>query len=223
MKLRVHVLLGLLTVLVMVFAGCESTAEPAPAEPEQEETVEPSVRRPDMLDHQNFAFGDPVPQWVRDDVSDLEQLEEYDGLYLFKFEGPRAQSLMGAQAWVDQFVAANQIASSIQTRIESRFTGALVGDVDMVETYMEQVVDTFTEANVTGYIKLRDYWVQRRYYTPEGEVDEDAYSYYVLYGMDRDVLNTQIERALEAADLDAETEEEATARDRVRQAIADGV
>lgn len=220
---RTHYLwIALVAILAPAFAACESAPEPA-TETADEQSIEPDVRQPDMLDHQNFAFGDPVPQWVREDVSDLEQLDEYEDLYLFKFEGPRAQSLMGAQAWVDQFVAANQIASSIQQRIESRFTGALVGDVDMVETYMEQVVDTFTEANVTGYIKLRDYWVQRRYYTPDGEVDEDAYSYYVLYGMDRDVLDAQIERALQEADSEDVTEEEASARDRVRQAIENGL
>lgn len=206
---------GLAAVLM---SACASAPEPeaGPSAPE------PILRRPDILDHKNYRFGRDVPEWVFLDQIELEQLSEFDGYYVFKFESPRARSLDGAQLWTRNFTAASQIAQIVRNRVQVRFAGAAAGDMDAIETYMEQVVQSFSDVEFSGYVPAADYWVQMRYYRPDGSVEEDAYTYLVLYQIPRTTLDRMIREALESAD-GATSENEQTVRDRVKEAFAAGM
>jgi hypothetical protein len=87
---------------------------------------------------------------------------------------------------------------------------------------MEQVVKTLAEATITGFKKVDDYWVQMRYYKPDGSVDEDAFTYLALYTVPEEILDEMVRNALDNAGEKPDTEEEKTARDRVKEAFDEG-
>ena len=219
-KMTVLATLVLLTLLMI--AGCASEPEPRPV---TADVPEPVARRPDVLDHKNYRFGRDVPDWVVLSALELEEQSRFDDVYVFKFESPRAQSLQGAELWTRNFSAASEIAQTVRNRVQTKFAGAAVGDMDLVENYMEQVVLTFSDAEFSGYRPVDDYWMQMRYYTPDGAVDEDAYSYYVLYTIPRPTLDRMIRNALDDAARRNQpaSEEEQTARDRVKEAFENGL
>jgi len=212
MKKITVLLLGL--VMMGFLASCASAPK---EEPKEEEVLEVVTKRPEMLDHKNYQWGKDVPEWVMMDVSELEELEEYENVYLFKFESPRAQSLEGAKIWTEDFNAASDIVKSIDLRVRSKFSGAAVGDLDAIESYMEKVVASLAEARISGMKKEGDYWVQRRYFTPEGTVDEDAYTYIVLYSIQKEILDEQIQNALDGVEEEPETK--VRAKDLVKEAF----
>jgi hypothetical protein len=212
-----------MSILLVLFAACSSAPEPVPEEEPEEEVPAPILKRPDILDHKNYKWGRDVPDWVTMDAVEVEQLEKYEDSYVFKFESPRAQSLQGAELWTKNFTAASQIAQIVQNRVQTKFAGAAAGDIDMLETYMEQVVQSFSDAQFSGYTPEDDYWVQMRYYDEEGEVDEEAYTYVVIYTIEKDVLDEMVQNALENAGEEPDTEEEKSARDRVQEAFAEGL
>ncbi len=210
-------------VAVLAIAACGSKPDPAPASATAGVPA-PIARRPDVLDHRNFRFGRDIPEWVVLEANELERQPEFSDVYVFKFESPRAQNLQGAELWTRNFTAAADIAQTVRNRVQVKFAGAAVGDMDMLETYMEQVVLTFSDAQFSGYQRVSDYWMQMRYYTPEGRVDEDAYSYYVLYTIPRNTLDRMIRDALNNAGRDQPvTQEEQRARDRVKEAFENGL
>ena len=178
-----------------------------------------------MLDHKNYKWGRDVPDWVVMNAQELEELDRYEGRYVFKFESPRAQSLQGAEIWTRNFQAASQIAQVVRNRVQTKFAGAAAGDIDMVETYMEQVVQSLSDAEFSGYQPVDDYWVQMRYYNDDGSVEEDGYTYLVLYTIPKETLDRMIDEALDQAarQNQPDTEEEETARQRVEEAFANGL
>lgn len=208
-------------VLALALAACSSSPEPEPEEP-RHTMPEPTTRRPEIVDHKNYKWGTPVPEWVTMEVDQIERLAEFDGQYVFKFESPRAQSLQGAELWTRNFQAASSIAQTVQNRVQTRFAGAAAGDLDMVESYMEQVVATFSDQQFSGYRAARDYWVRMRYFDTDGQVEEDAYTYVVLYTIPQTTLDRMVQDALDGADTQL-TEEQATVRDRVKEAFEQGL
>ncbi|MFP4300849.1 MAG: hypothetical protein ACLFPW_01860 [Spirochaetaceae bacterium] len=218
-------LLLMVSVLALLFAGCGSDPEPAPEPSPTENVQEPILKRPDMLDHKNYKWGREVPDWVVMSSQELEEMDRFDDQYVFKFESPRAQDLQGAELWTRNFQAASQIAQVVRNRVQTKFAGAAAGDMDMLETYMEQVVQSFSDAQFSGYQPVEDYWVQMRYYNDDGSVDEDAYTYLVLYTIPEQTLDRMINEALDQAENEnqPETEEEETARERVKEAFENGL
>ncbi len=222
MNRKVSTLAGLVVLLVVMLVGCAGGPEEE-REPLNANVPEPILRRPDLLDHKNYKFGREVPEWVVMDATEIEEMDEYEDVYVFKFESPRAQSLQGAELWTRNFTAASQIAQTVRNRVQVKFAGAAVGDMDMVESYMEQVVQSLSDAEFSGYQPEADYWIQMRYYRPDGSVDEDAYTYLVMYTIPQNTLDRMIQDALDEAGDEPETEEEETARQRVREAFENGL
>ncbi|MFW5689675.1 MAG: hypothetical protein ACOC1U_08890, partial [Spirochaetota bacterium] len=97
--------------------------------------------------------------------------------------------------------------------------GAQVGDQDFVETYFENVVKTISETQINGLRKYGDFWVLKQYINDDGSAGDQEYAYYTLYTVDEDIIEELIDRAIEG--VDAETEEELSARERVRQVLED--
>lgn len=211
----------MMTVLAAVLsAACASAPDEVP---ERAPIPEPTARRPETLDHRNYKWGTPVPEWVTMEIDELEALEQYEDYYIFRFESPRAQSLQGAELWTQQFTAQSGIAQEVETRVQTRFAGAAAGDMDLVENYMEQVVASVSDTTVSGYRRARDYWVKMRYYDPDGSVEEDAYTYVVLYTIPQETLDRMVQDALDRNDGRVESDEERTVRDRVKEAFERGL
>jgi len=202
--------------------GCASKpkAKGATAAPAAK-VAEPIVRRPDMLDHKNYKWGTQPPEWVTMNVTDLEAMDKYKSDYVFKFESPRAKDLQGAELWTKNFTAAAEIAQQVRNRVQVKFAGAAAGDMNQLGSYMEQVVKSFSDATFTGFKQKDSYWVQMRYYKPDGNVDQDAFTYLALYTIPQATMDELVRKALEEAGqtVKPKTPEEQTARKRVQEAF----
>lgn len=191
------------TIVAIIAVGCAGG-------PETAEFASPSFR---IIEHKNSALGGDVPDWTTMEIGQLEGSEEFEGKYVFKFE-ETGQNLSGVRTIADNMNAASEVARLISTRVQQTFAGAQVGDQDMVETYFENIVKTVAEAEINGLRKYGDYWVLKQYTDEDGDPGRQEYAYYSIYTIDQERIDQLIEDAI--AGLDATTEEEQSARDRVR-------
>jgi hypothetical protein len=212
--------IGAVALVGVLLAGCFGMPR---GRPRDVDIDDPIAEQPDIMDHKNYKFGREIPDWVFMEGFEIEQMRDYRDFYVFKFESPRAQSLQGAQMWARNFQAASELARTIRNRVEVKFAGSAAGDMDRVDEYMEEVVESLSTAEFTGYRPEADYWVQLRYYNADGDVSEEAYTYYVLYTIPRDALDQLVMRALEQADDEEVSAEERRVREEVKDAFADGL
>jgi hypothetical protein len=206
----------LLVSLGLLFVGCAS--QPPAEEPEEEVEVVGEVYPPKVLEHKTSAFDGSVPEWVFLDATELERTEQYEDSYVFVFD-TMGESLDGVKAWASGFEAPKEVARMVSTRVKNKFVGAQVGDKDMVESYMEEVVKLLAEAQYSGARKGGDFWVYQQYFDEAGNPDKRQYRYLYLYIVPKQQVDDAIDRALEAQNSKAKpkTEEEKVARDRVKQ------
>jgi hypothetical protein len=211
--------------LIAALVGCAGGADTTAATSSEPAISAPAVKQPDMLDHKNFKWGTQPPEWVTMNVDDLEALDKYKNDYVFKFESPVAQNLQGAELWTRNFTANSEIAGQVRTRVQAKFAGAAAGDMNDLGTYMENTVKSLSDATFSGYRQRDSYWVQMRYYKPDGSPDREGYTYLALYTIPRNVLDKLISDALNGAESaeKPKTENEKTARDRVKEALAEGL
>jgi hypothetical protein len=196
--------------------------------PKQEQAlkVEPQVYPPKVIEHKLTALGGDVPEWVFQYANgeDLEEKKDYKDLYVFIFE-QTGKDLEGVKAWTRSFSAATEVARMVSTRVMNKFAGAQVGDKDMVETYMEEVTKILSVAEYAGARKKDDFWIHRQFYDDNGSPTKKEYTYYMLYTVPQEQIDAAIQRSLDAQNnkAKAKTEEEQTARDRVRELFSEGL
>jgi hypothetical protein len=199
-----------LGIVLVILVGCAGGPPTAPAEFE-----EPSFK---IVEYKNSALGAEVPDWVTMDVGELE--DDFEDEYIFRFE-QTGQNLTGVKNIADNMNAPAEVARLVSTRVEQQFAGAQVGDENFVETYFENVVKTVAEAQLNGLRKYGDFWVLKEYYDERGNPTERQYEYYTMYRISAAQVDDLIDRAISG--LDAQTEEEKTARDRVREILDEGL
>lgn len=221
-KLIVLFIIGLAVLMV----GCGSEPEPVVEDVNPEDTivVEPQVFPPKVIEHKTSAFGGSIPEWLFMEATDLEKTEEYADSYVFIFDDA-GENLDFLKAWASGFQASQEVARMVSTRVKSKFVGAQVGDDTTLESYMENVVKTVSEAQFSGARKAGDFWVFQQYFKDDGSADYKQYRYLLLYTVPKDQVKDAIERALdEANNADKpKTEEAVTARERVKELYADGL
>jgi len=117
------------------------------------------------------------------------------------------------------------VARMVSTRVMNKFVGAQIGDKDMVETYMEEVAKILAVAEYAGARQKADFWVYQQYYDDAGKPTDKVYRYLLLYTVPREQIDAAIQRALDAQSGKAKpkTEEEQTARDRVKELFNEGM
>ncbi len=214
---------AVVVVVVGLLFACGT--KPTPKQ-EQALKVEPQVYPPKVIEHKLTALGGDVPEWVFQYANgeDLEKKRDYKDLYVFVFE-QTGKDLEGVKAWTRSFSAATEVARMVSTRVMNKFAGAQVGDKDMVETYMEEVVKILAVAEYAGARKKDDFWIHRQFYDDKGGPTKKEYTYYMLYTVPQEQIDAAIQRSLDAQNnkAKAKTEEEQTARDRVRELFSENL
>ena len=196
--------------LALIVAGCAGGPETRPAE------FAPVTFQ--IIEHKNSALGGDIPDWTSMDIGELEDDDRFEGRYVYRFEEP-GRNLAGVKAIADNMSAPSAVAREVSTQVRQVFAGAQVGDQNFVETYFENVVKTISETRISGLRKYGDFWVLKQYVNEDGSAGEREYVYYTLYTVEQSVLQELIRRAIDG--IAAETEEELTARERVRQILRD--
>lgn len=218
MKNIIKLILGL-AVFAAIFASCATTKEVQPIG-----KISGKVKQPEIIDHKNFKWGKDVPAWVAQEPQELQRSSDYKDVYLFKFESPRAKSLEGAELWTKDFSIPSEMARTVRMRVESKAAAAAAGDKDRIDGYLEDIVKTITDTELSGFKKESDYWVQMRYFDAEGKPETDDFTYIALYSISKKTLDRLISDAISRADkVKPKTEEERTVRERVKEALKEGI
>ena len=192
---RVMVLLAV-SAAMGIFLSCASTGDGAKAERIELDSKGKVV----TLDHKGTGLGiDKLPQWLAEymdrGVRGVEDLTDYQGKYcIVAFEqGTELQSVL---TWTNNFNAQQQIAEQISTSVASVFKAnesKVPGNDDSQRKY-SNAIKTLVSASYSGARQEGDWWVKQR--ISEGRNDETRYTAYVLYSIDRKILDKQIADAI---------------------------
>ena len=200
-----------------IFVGCASNKDPEPKELSGQVKTE-------VLEHKGSALGmNQLPVWVETYISEgilgVEQLSSYAGSYCFIGE-EAGSNLDALQTWVTSFDVPGEIARNVSTRVDALFTGAASGSPDgEYGTYFENIVKTTANANYSGARKVNDWWVLTRRYDPDVKKQyTDEYRCYVLYTIEKDLLDKQVLDMLDkvAAETQGTTDAQKSAISNVR-------
>jgi hypothetical protein len=202
----------LLAILVLVIAfGCKSAPPPDTRPPEPEAQYE-------IINHKTKDFGGTMPDWVTKSTMELEEMDEYQDFYVF-VDDQVGKDLEGLKLWARGFSVASEIARLVSTRVTDKFVGAAAGDKDELETYLEEVVQSLSEASYAGARKEEDFWILRRKIS-DGTED---YRYLLFVTVPKEQIDAAIERAFRDADEKEKSEEKKTAIQRVKDAFEGGL
>ncbi|MBN1412000.1 MAG: hypothetical protein JW969_14220 [Spirochaetales bacterium] len=214
-------ILGLAVVIVVGLIAMGCVSGPSNTGPTPLKTPEPPPPTPRILEHKTSDFGGSVPDWVSKTPIQMEKEDEYSTFYVFIEDHPGGKDLEGLKLWAKNFDAKSTIADMVSQRVQSKFVGAAAGDKDMLETYMEQVVKSVSNAEFSGMRVNDEFWVLKQYFNGDGTVDREEYRYLFLITVPRKAINDAIARALNG--VKPKTEEEKTAVDRVKEAFGEGM
>lgn len=219
-------LIAALIAAALVFAvavGCASKPEPPKPFVPPESTVKSYP--PQILMHKGTAFGIAYPNWMEAALQGpkyVEKLADYKNKYIIVVEQD-GMDLTGTQLAASRLNAQTTISALMSTRVKDTFAGAQVGDKDKIETYMERCVKSVSESTFSGFAMESDWWVQLQTFTPEGKPDDQVYRVIQIWGIDKDLLQKQIDQILEDnAAIEEKTPEKQRAMDLVQQSFFDG-
>ena len=204
-----------LLVGAMVIVSCNSTPKVDKPEMSKENKVK-------IIDDQYHGARD-TPDWVFLEPNEMEGKAQYKDVYLFMFV-QQGQDVDGLRVWVRGFAASSEIAHMVSLRVQDKFVGAAAGDKDKLETYLEEVVKSVSEAQYAGARKESDYWWQVQKANADGSIAQ-FYEYYLLFSVPKAQIDAAIKRALDDAAnaVKTKTEDEQTARDRVKAVMEQGL
>ncbi|AHC13689.1 hypothetical protein [Salinispira pacifica] len=211
MKSRINAVI-FAVILAALLVSCASRPQPTEQAEELEEVRSPYT----VIEHKNTQLGGPIPDWTYTAIGALEQQDRFEERYLYRFERI-GQDLNGIKTLADNLDAGAAIAREINIRVQQKFAGAEVGDNDFVETYFENTVKVLADARISGYRKYDDFWILR----VDNETDEEEYVYYSLFTIEQDEVDRLIQEAISGQTAD--TEEEQTAKERVREIFEEGL
>ncbi len=201
----------------MVLASCGGTTPP----PANDPLANPAVQELEIvITYQDKDLGVTIPAWVRTSELELQNSVDYKDSYVFKFTD-EGQDLRGAQLAAEQLQASAAVAAMVNQRVQAKFAGAEVGDRNLMETYMENIVKTLADATLNG-LRRQTFWTKVRVTDPEGKV-RDVYRVRTMATIPKASLDTLIQRAMDGTERERPlNEQQRTARARVREAIAEG-
>ncbi len=202
-------------VLIVAMIGCTTSkkAEKEEKAPGDVVKVEEKAEEWVIVDHKTKDFGGNVPRWVTRTPMQLQQEDMYKDYYVF-IEDQIGKDLDGIKIWATNFSVNANIARMVANRVESRFAGAAVGDKNMVETYMENVVKSVSAATFSRVVIEDEFWIKKQ----SKQTGEVEYRYLFLVTVPRSEIDEAIRRIFSNADEanKPKTEEEKVARQRVK-------
>ncbi len=217
----------IVSVLLVALSLLACVSKPAKNEKAGTLADSKSVNRPEIIDYKGSEFNANPPEWIQvfieSDISGVEQLARYKDKYcvVVEMDGKDKEGVMLALA---NLKAPVEIAGRISTRVQQRFAGAQVGDVDKIETYMENVVKVAREASFSGFGKEGETWTYLQYFKPgpKKELDKAVYRGYQLWSISKADLQKQVDAMLSGEANKEKTPEKQTAIDRVKEAFYEG-
>jgi hypothetical protein len=210
-------LLSVLVILLALTMGCAS--KPATTDKPQPTPEPVKVEDWVIVDHKMKDFGGALPDWVSMTPIQLEKTDKYKDYYVF-IEDSTGKDLEGIKLWATGFSAASNIARMVSLRVNDKFAGAAVGDKNQLETYMEQVVKSVSEAQFSGLRTEGDYWIKKQNKTNPSQVE---FRYLFLLTVPRSEIDAAIQRSMDGASKNVpKTPEKERAIENVKNLMNEG-
>ncbi|HOX13107.1 MAG TPA: hypothetical protein P5117_06290 [Spirochaetia bacterium] len=215
--------LYVLAILLMAFAAMGCASKPSAPPP-----IATNTPPYDILQHKGTTLGiTTLPGWIEASLQGpkaVERLADYKDKFVVVVD-VTGRDLEGTSLAAQRLNADPEISRFLSIRVKDTFAGAQVGDKDKIETYMERVVKSVSEARFSGFLKAADWWVQIRWYKPDGKktFDRDEFRVLQLYTVDKAVLEQQLQKILSGeAAAEPKTPEKERAMQAVQQAFYEG-
>ena len=174
----------------------------------------------EIVDRPGMALGTDIPNWVeavtegdnKQVAKSLKINEKESQIFVFTNQGDNLEFL---KTWSDQVDVRRQIANSFSMAVgqsaNAVFQGSSGADGTNVQRAIDQTVKALSAVEINGLLKAAQYWIQFR--KPKQGVkvsnkskDSDFeyyYEYYVVFTMDRDIYDAQLEAALSGVEDNA--------------------
>jgi hypothetical protein len=213
----------------LIFSAC--AGEPSKIIIEPDQPGGPGFQREDegsILDHQNAARGEAVPEWVSRFLDrgnrGVEELEAYQDSYVFTGLS-RGRNFKALGHWAEGFSAAQDFPRLAAARIEARLINAasLYPDDEYGE-FFEALVKKAADAEYAGVVKESSFWILRRYQQDDGGDSpiRERYEFFALMSVSKREFQAQA-RAL-MADIRTDkppTRDQAAAISRIKETFFD--
>jgi hypothetical protein len=191
-SVKVFALIAALMVIV-VFTGCGTSGKAAP------DIKLESTAKVETIEHKGSAFGvTTLPPWLseyiqRNGTRSVEELPEYKGKYVI-IGSANGAGLQQVETWAKNFDAQQQIGATIESRVASVFKAhenLLPGNADAKRKY-DNAINTLVRATYTGAKQEADWWLHQKITEKGKKEPETRYTSYVLYTIDKSILDQQI-------------------------------
>lgn len=174
----------------------------------------------EIVDRSGMALGGDIPKWVeavtegdnKQVAKSLKIDEKEKQIFIFTNQGDNLEFL---KTWSDQVDVQRQIANSFSMAVGQSANAVLQGssgaDGTNVQRAIDQTVKALSAVEVNGLLKQAQYWIQFRKPKQGVKVSKKSkdsdfeyyYEYYVVFTMDRDVYDAQLEAALNGVEDNA--------------------
>ena len=166
----------------------------------------------EIMNRPGMALGTEIPKWVEavlegDNKTIAKSLKidlkEYQ-IFVFSNQGTDLEFL---KTWTDQVDVQRQVANSFSMAVgqsaNAVFQGTS-GDENKKKMAIDQTIKALSAMEINGLLKESQYWIQFRKpkqgvkinkKSPESSYDY-YYEYYVVFTMDRDIYDAQLDAAL---------------------------
>ena len=199
-------------ITIAIFATCMGTSAFAAKAKEQKVKIE-IVNRPGM------ALGTEIPGWVEavlegDNKQIAKSLKidtKESQIFVFSNQGDDLEFL---KTWTDQVDVQRQVANSFSMAVGQSANAVLQGssgDESKMQRSIEQTVKALSAMEINGLMKEAQYWIQFK--KPKAGVKnikkakacafDYYYEYYVVFTMNRNIYDTQLDAALNGVEDNA--------------------
>lgn len=166
----------------------------------------------EIVDRLGMALGTDIPGWVEavlegENKKIAKSLKiDLDETQIFVFSN-QGNDLEFLKTWTDQVDVQRQVANSISIAVGQSATAVLQatsGSEDSMQRAIDQTVKALSALELNGLLKEAQYWIQFKRpkqgvkvtkKSPESAFDY-YYEYYVVFTMNRNVYDRQLEAAL---------------------------
>ena len=174
----------------------------------------------EIVDRPGMALGTDIPKWVeavtegdnKQVAKSLKINEKESQIFVFTNQGDNLEFL---KTWSDQVDVQRQIANSFSMAVgqsaNAVFHGSSGADGTNVQRAIDQTVKALSAVEINGLLKAAQYWIQFRKPKQGVKVSKKSkdsdfeyyYEYYVVFTMDRDIYDAQLEAALNGVEDNA--------------------
>lgn len=200
-------------IAVAAIAVCFGTGSAFAKKAKEQKVKIEIVNRPGM------ALGTEVPGWVEavleGDNKEIAKSLKIDlndkQIFVFSNQGDDLEFL---KTWTDQVDVQRQVANSFSIAVGQSANAVLQGtsgSENNMQRSIDQTVKALSAMELNGLLKEAQYWIQFKKpkqgakitkKSPESAFDY-YYEYYVVFTMDRNIYNTQLDAALNGVEDNA--------------------